>query len=189
MPLREGETTVSIGSRREPLSAVAKRSDRNERGKLFIYLWKQMLGALDGVTDTQCGFKAFPADRVRSWVEACGEKQFAFDIELLLLAHDGGQGSIARMPVAWIDSDAASTTDDGAYLTMLQSVARMYREHLPPNAVSDEFADLVEGLDTEAWLRLLADVPHELLDLDPTEFDEHGTVVSAAELARRAAAS
>ena len=186
VPLGEAETTISIGSRREPLSAVAKRGDRNARGKLFIYLWKQILGSLDGVTDTQCGFKAFPADRTRAWVEACREKQFAFDIELLLLAHDDGRGSIARMPVAWIDSDAASTTDDGAYLTMLQSVARMYRDHLPPNAASDEFADLVEELDAEAWLRLLANVPEDLLDLDPTEFDEHGAVVSAAELARRA---
>jgi hypothetical protein len=50
---------VAIGSRREPDSVVVKQGTRNDRGKLFIYLWKRMVPVLGDIIDTQCGFKAF----------------------------------------------------------------------------------------------------------------------------------
>ena len=109
-------------------------------------------------------------DKLKAMKEAVAtiEKQFAFDIELLLLT-DAAGGAIDRFPVAWIDSEAASTTDDGIYLTMLKAVATMYRGHDRHADQAEAFVELVEEMSPEAWHRLLDNAPMTLLDHDPTE--------------------
>ena len=180
--LREGRH-VAIGSRRHPASVVLKEGTRNNRGKLFIYLWKRLIPQLRGITDTQCGFKAFRADSMRTWIEDVTENGFAFDIEFLLRAERTAPGTICTAPVAWIDSDAASTTTDlQPYLPMLRSVARFYREILPPDPVAETFAELIEALSQADFERLLQRIPAEIADRDPMEFDEWEGV-AAAELA------
>jgi len=130
--LKEGRV-VAIGSRREPDSVVVKKGTRNDRGKLFIYLWKRMVPVLGDVIDTQCGFKAFSSDTLARILYDLLEYRFAFDIELLLRSALLQKGSIAKAPLAWIDSEEASTTTDlQPYLPMLQSIAAMYRAYLPP---------------------------------------------------------
>ncbi len=186
LPIVDDGAAMSIGSRREPGSVVVKGGSRAARGRLFIYLWKQMLGPLAGVTDTQCGFKALRTAGLRDLVESTIEKQFAFDIELLLLT-DAAGGAIDRFPVAWIDSEAASTTDDGIYLTMLKAVATMYRGHDRHADQAEAFVELVEEMSPEAWHRLLDNAPMTLLDHDPTEFDELGPIVAAEEIDRLSA--
>ena len=181
LPIARDGAAMSIGSRRERDSVVVKGSSRAARGRLFIYLWKQMLGPLAGVTDTQCGFKALQTEGLQEMVESTIEKQFAFDIELLLLTDNAG-GRIDRFPVAWIDSQAASTTDDDIYLTMLQSVAAMYRGHDRHTDQAEPFVQLVEQMSHEDWSRLLDNPPSQLLDHDPTEFDALGAIVGAGEL-------
>ena len=184
-PIVSGDSPVCIGSRREPLSAVLKGSARDDRGRLFIYLWNRMLGTLAGVTDTQCGFKAFAAPQVQRWVEASIEKGFAFDIELLLEADRDTDTGIARIPVAWIDSEEASTTSDlQPYLTMLQSVAAMARHHGVATAESEPFLRFVEDLDETAWQRLADNVPQAISGPAPIELEGRGAVVGADELRR-----
>ena len=169
--LRQGKP-VAIGSRREPRSVVVKQGKRNSRGKLFIYLWKRMLGILSTVVDTQCGFKAFRADLIREIVLDTIEKKFAFDIELLLKAELRQPDSICKVPIAWIDSEAASTTTDlEPYLPMLQKVAAFYRKYLPADAEAGQFADFIESLDDDAWQRLVAKIPDDLAADDPARFD------------------
>ncbi len=184
-PIVNGNALLSIGSRRRPLSVVLKGGARNDRGKLFIYLWKRMLGALDGVADTQCGFKAFDASHVRSWVEASIEHGFAFDIELLLQGDRTRPGGIARVPVAWIDSEAASTTSDlQPYLAMLRSVAAIARHHDVSSAEAEPFIQFVESLDEAAWHRLVSRVPPTIAHPEPLELESRGAVVTADELRR-----
>ena len=101
--LRHGHDSA-VGSRREPLSVVIKSGARNARGKLFIYLWKRLIPQLSPIIDTQCGFKAFRASVAEAIVRDTIEKRFAFDIELLLQTELARPGSIARVPIAWIDS-------------------------------------------------------------------------------------
>ncbi|MBT8322899.1 MAG: hypothetical protein KJO94_05410, partial [Eudoraea sp.] len=83
-PLLKKGNLVAIGSRREPTSVVIKKGSRNDRGKLFIYLWKRLIPNLGDIIDTQCGFKAFRAEIVPDIIDNMIEKKFAFDIELLL---------------------------------------------------------------------------------------------------------
>lgn len=187
-PLVRESMNAAIGSRREPDSVVVKESSRDARGRLFIYLWKRLLPQLSGIVDTQCGFKAFRADHLRSWIEDSRENGFAFDIEYLLRVQLDSPGSIARVPVAWIDSTAESTTTElEPYLPMLRAVVRLYREHLPAEPGAESFAHLIESLDGDSFRTLLERVPDEIASREPREFDRYEGV-TASELVARATA-
>jgi dolichyl-phosphate beta-glucosyltransferase len=53
-----------------------------------------------GVRDTQCGFKMLRGDIARSLFQRAREKGYLVDLELLLLARNGGYG-IVETPVSW----------------------------------------------------------------------------------------
>ena len=175
---------AAIGSRREPASVVIKKGSRNDRGKLFIYLWKRIISCLPDIVDTQCGFKAFSADSVRAIVPDMIEQKFAFDIELLIRTQLRRAGSILKVPVAWIDSDALSTTTDlQPYLPMLRKMVQMYRVYLPASPAADRFAAFIDSLDEEAWERLQENIPAAITGREPAEFGRFDGV-TAAELTR-----
>ena len=161
---------AAIGSRRRPTSVTVKRGQRNVRGKLFIFLWKRLLAPLRSITDTQCGFKAFRAEVVRDLLTDMREKKFAFDLELLLKIELHRPDSIVRVPIAWIDSEAASTTRKSPYLSMLNGVIAMYRRYLPPTAEADAYAAFIESLDELTWQRLLDTAPTTIADGNPELF-------------------
>ena len=168
---------AAIGSRREPASVMVKQGVRNTRGKLFIYLWKRVIGVLPDIVDTQCGFKGFRADVVREIVTDLLEKKFAFDIELLIKTRLRVGGGIERVPIAWIDSEVLSTTTDlQPYLPMLQSMVQMYRRYLEPDATADTFAAFIEDLDETNWGRLLEAIPASIAEGDPQDFGEFAGV-------------
>ena len=182
-PIISEGRNAAIGSRRLPASVVRKEGSRNNRGKLFIYLWKRLIPQLAEITDTQCGFKAFRADQLRGWIADVTENGFAFDIEFLLRTERAVPGTISIVPVAWIDSDAASTTTDlEPYLPMLRSVVGFYRDILPPDPTAETFAEMIETMSEEGFQRLLDRIPAAIADRDPAEFDEFKGV-TAAELA------
>ena len=164
--------TCAAGSRREPTSVVVKSGSRNNRGKLFIYLWKQMLPQLREMIDTQCGFKGFTAESLFGLTTNNIEKKFAFDIELLLRCAIDSPDSIDRVAVAWVDSEEASTTTDlEPYLDMLQAVAGMYRRYAEPSDRPEQFARLVEGMTQDDWQKLIELAPAELVDREPLEYE------------------
>ncbi len=188
-PIVAGGAAAAIGSRREPTSVVVKRGARNTRGKLFIYLWKRLIPQLRGIVDTQCGFKAFRPGVLEQWYDTSLESGFAFDIEMLLHVRVREQDSVTKVPVAWIDSDALSTTTGlEPYADMLRKAAEFYRAYLPTDPVSELFSQLIDGLDKEAFQRLLDDVPPAIAGADPASFDEFEGV-GPVELARRAGIS
>jgi len=182
--LKEGRG-VAIGSRREPDSVVVKKGTRNDRGKLFIYLWKRMVPVLGEVIDTQCGFKAFTSETLDQILADLLEYRFAFDIELLIKAALQAEGNIAKVPLAWIDSEEASTTTDlQPYLPMLRSIAAMYRAYLPADPTREEFAAFIDELDEDAFARLVANIPHAIVDREPYQFGDFDGV-TVEELRRR----
>jgi hypothetical protein len=188
-PILEGRAASAVGSRREPTSVVVKAGQRNTRGKLFIYLWKSLTAPLADIVDTQCGFKAFAPGPLNAWFTGAIESGFAFDIELLLNVQLARPGSIEKVGIAWIDSDAQSTTADlEPYLDMLRMVVRFYRSYLPADARADGFAQLIEALDQHAFDRLLNDLPGAIADADPAMFGDFEGV-DAAELRSRAGLS
>ena len=173
-PIIAGGNDVAIGSRREVDSVVLKQSSRNNRGKLFIYLWKRLIPVLGDIIDTQCGFKAFKADTIRDIIEEMIEKKFAFDIELLIKAELRKSGQIERVGIAWIDSEAASTTTDiQPYLPMLNAIVKMYRKYLPGNPTSDDFAELIDKLTQKDFENLLENIPEGITSREPIEFADY----------------
>ena len=169
-PLINNTSLVSIGSRRETNSALLKKGKRNHRGKLFIYLWKQLIPSLDQIIDTQCGFKAFKKDLLDQILHGLSEMKFAFDIELLLKSELLHENCINKVPIAWIDSEEASTTTDlQPYLTMLKSIVNMYKKYIPPNERSDTFAKFIMGLDKSKFNHLLDHIPKAIQDC-PAEY-------------------
>lgn len=162
---------VAIGSRRMPDSVVIKPGARNERGKLFIYLWKRIIGILPDVIDTQCGFKGFSAATVRRILPDMLERQFAFDIELLIKSRLLRSDGLLQRGIAWIDSDVLSTTTDlQPYLPMLKAMVKMYRTYLPAETVADAFAAFIDDLDQPAWDRLLENIPAAITKREPAAF-------------------
>ena len=169
--LLPGRKVAAAGTRRHRRSTVIKEGHRDRRGRLFIYLWKGLLRPISFITDTQCGFKAFPDPVLRQVLQDLVEPGFAFDIELLLRTETLHPGGIARVPIVWVDSDEASTTTDLApYLDMLKAAARMYRAHPFSAPESDALAEFIEGLGPGDWQRLVRVIPSEIADEDPKRF-------------------
>jgi hypothetical protein len=170
----QGGMDAAIGSRRQTESVVIKKGSRNTRGKLFIYLWKRIINLIPEIIDTQCGFKGFRADVVRGIVPDMLEKKFAFDIELLIKTRLRRSHSIDQVGIAWIDSDALSTTTDiQPYLPMLKAMVGMYRHYLEETALESGFADFIDGLDEAAWERLQNNIPSGITDREPAEFVDY----------------
>ena len=176
-PILKKQKKAAVGSRRAPGSVSIKRGLRNNRGKLFIYLWKRMLPQLNFITDTQCGFKAFDSDVVPEITRDMIEKQFAFDIELLLRTALKYPGSIEIVPIVWIDSEEASTTTGlSPYLSMLKQIALMQEKYTRPTDEARAFASFVLKMNEEQFNRLLANIPEEIVEKNPREFDRFNGV-------------
>ena len=176
-PLVNNDKLVAIGSRREKKSVVIKKGTRNDRGKMFIYIWKRLIPNLEDIIDTQCGFKAFRAEIVPEIIEDLIEKKFAFDIELLLKTHLLKSNSITKVAIAWIDSEEASTTTDiQPYLPMLKQISKMYKKYFDNNELSNEFATFIESLNDEKFDKLLSNIPKKITDREPLEFTKYDEV-------------
>jgi len=176
-PIVNDDKLVAIGSRRESKSVVIKQGSRNDRGKMFIYLWKRLIPNLGNIIDTQCGFKAFKSDIISQITEDLIEKKFAFDIELLLKTALYKQDAIRKVAIAWIDSEAASTTTDiQPYLPMLESISKMSEKYFPEDLKSNEFSEFIEALTEEEFNKILENIPQDIVKRHPDEFTEYDEV-------------
>lgn len=176
-PLLNKKKLAALGSRREPNSIVIKKGGRNNRGKLFIYLWKRLIPNLGEIVDTQCGFKAFRAEIIPYAIDNLIETKFAFDIELLLKTELHKKNGLTKVPIAWIDSEAASTTTDlQPYLPMLKSIVKMSRLYFPNHEQSNEFATLIESLDEQRFNAMLNNIPLDITKRNPDEFTTYSGV-------------
>ena len=173
---------VATGTRRAATSAVVKSNRRSARGRLFIYLWKKLLPELAYLDDTQCGFKAMRAHQVHALIRSATERSFAFDLELLLHAELLSPRSVASVPIAWIDSEASSNTQEAsAHLKMLQRVVRLSRRPNRRDAISEAYAQAIEGLDETSWRAAISSFGETLESMDP-RLDNENTLVTPASL-------
>ncbi len=178
---------LAVGSRRAPTSVVVKSDARSARGRLFIYLWKQLLPEIRYVADTQCGFKAMhgtTAARLLSWAQV---RDFAFDLELLVCAEQQRRRSIRSVPIAWIDSEEASTTVALApYLPMLRSAVALHRRTGSGGERAREFARAIESMSESTWERAVSTLGTRLEACDPS-LDVEAAWVAPSELGSLAA--
>ncbi len=94
------DNDIVLGSRRTEGSRVTDVTrTRRILGSANYVLIKRILNL--GVNDTQCGFKLFNADKLKSILKKTEASGFLFDAELLLLAELSGF-SIKEVGVRWI---------------------------------------------------------------------------------------
>ena len=128
---------VVIGSRAHAKSQIVKSQHplRKNMGRIFNKFVQLLAG--EGITDTQCGFKAF---RREACVEIFSRQKldgFAFDVEVLMLARLLGF-KIDVLPVKWVNDEDSKVRIVRDSLKMLRDliktrwlVARSLREKPP----------------------------------------------------------
>ena len=96
-----GDHAIAIGSRVSAGSEVSSGSrHRRVMGIGFNWMIRQLTPL--GLTDTQCGFKAFRGPEAKVLFHLSEEDGFAQDVEILSLAANMGL-SIAEVPVRWTE--------------------------------------------------------------------------------------
>lgn len=166
--LRRPGKAIAAGSRRENESIAVKEASRDARGRLFIYLWKLLAPRLAYLQDTQCGFKAIHPEAIRRLLPMVRERGFAFDFELLALCERSWRASVQPVPIAWIDSPAASTTvERDPYLGMLQSFERISRSQLGRPAPAAPLADIIQSFTEATWAQAVERIAPRLCGIPP----------------------
>ncbi len=109
----ENGTHIVIGNRVDPRTTYLVRPSafnyiyrRYLFGRVFNLLVRMLL--LPGISDTQCGIKAFRTATAQRILMKVRTYNFAFDVELLYIARCDGQ-EIAQVPVTYDYIDEPST--------------------------------------------------------------------------------
>lgn len=92
------EHEILIASRELKNSKVADSFKRKFVGNVFNFIIQKTVKL--AISDTQCGFKLYPAKVAKSLFNALVTLGWAHDVELLLRAHQEGL-AIVEMPVTW----------------------------------------------------------------------------------------
>ena len=122
--LSEPSIDIAIGTKRGAESLrTGSRSRFRSLARNLGNRWIQFL-LLPGITDTQCGVKAFRGDIVRSIAPRTQMDRWSFDIELLALARRGGY-RIREEPVQWRETGKSHVNWLG-YLSTFVDVCRIY---------------------------------------------------------------
>lgn len=86
-----------IGSKRHPASKI----DYPKKRRAYSYIYHKVIRLLFGlnVTDTQAGLKFMKKNVAKNVVSRALVKQYAFDLEMLVIAHELGYTRIFEAPV------------------------------------------------------------------------------------------
>jgi dolichyl-phosphate beta-glucosyltransferase len=120
-PIANDEVDIAFGSRALDRSLIGIHQPwrREQAGRAFNLLVRLATGL--PFWDTQCGFKAFRLDVCRPILEAARLDGFAFDVELLFLAHRAGL-RIREIPVRWNHAEGSKVRFVHDSLRMLREV-------------------------------------------------------------------
>lgn len=116
---------VLIGSRNHAQSRIRRFQNRLRRvmGSAFNLLVRLLL--VDGIRDTQCGFKAFRREAAHDIFSRLTLDGFAFDVEVLLLASQLGL-PIRELPVVWENDEQSQVQLSRHISEMLGDVLRLF---------------------------------------------------------------
>jgi len=126
-PIANGDVDLAFGSRALDRSLIGQHQPwrREQGGRVFNLLVRLSSGL--PFWDTQCGFKAFRLDVCRPILEAAHIEGFAFDVELLYLAHHAGL-RLREIPVHWNHAEGSKIDFARDSLKMLREVLSL-RNH------------------------------------------------------------
>ena len=119
-PIASGDVDLAFGSRAldRKLIGVHQPWRREQAGRVFNLIVRLATGM--PFWDTQCGFKAFKLDVCRPILEKAHTIGFAFDVELLFMAHRAGL-RLREVPVRWNHAE-------GSKVHVIHDSLRMLRE-------------------------------------------------------------
>jgi glycosyltransferase involved in cell wall biosynthesis len=120
-PIANRDVDLAFGSRAldRKLIGIHQPWRREQAGRVFNLLVRLATGM--PFWDTQCGFKAFRLDICRSILEQARIQGFAFDVELLFLAHRAGL-RLREIPVRWNHAEGSKVRVVHDSLAMLREV-------------------------------------------------------------------
>jgi glycosyltransferase involved in cell wall biosynthesis len=126
LPIAQGEIDIAFGSRAIDRSLIGNRQPwrREQGGRVFNLIVRIATGL--PFWDTQCGFKAFQLDVCRPILEAGRIDGFAFDVELLYLAHRAGL-RLREIPVRWNHSEGSKIEFVRDSIRMLSEIFSLRR--------------------------------------------------------------
>ncbi len=132
--LASAREPIAIGSRAVLGSLVEVRQPlyRQAMGRFFNRLVRLLV--VQGVADTQCGFKLFHREAALAVFPRLTIDRFAWDVEALGVARKLGY-RIAEVPVLWLNSADSRVTLAGgaqAYLDLLRIAFRLARTRPAP---------------------------------------------------------
>jgi glycosyltransferase involved in cell wall biosynthesis len=145
-----------IGSKRHPFSKVAYPKFRRLQSAIYQLLVR-LLFNLD-VRDTQTGLKLFRRQVLQEALPLLAIKKFAFDLELLVVAHQLGYRKIVEAPIS-LDYQFESTVNLGSAWRVLWDTAaifyrlrilRYYQRRRLELAAADAELDRTVGVTSEA---------------------------------------
>lgn len=116
---------VVIGSKRHPQSKVHYPAFR--RFQSFVY--QLMIAVLFNINvrDTQTGLKLFRRQVLEKVIPRVLVKEYAFDLELLAVAHHLGYGNVLEAPVVIKEQFSSTTNLRAAWRVLLDTLAIFYR--------------------------------------------------------------
>jgi glycosyltransferase involved in cell wall biosynthesis len=125
-PIANDDVDLAFGSRALDRGLIGHHQPwrRETAGQIFNLLVRVSTGL--PFWDTQCGFKAFRLDVCRPILEAARIEGFAFDVELLFLAHRAGL-RLREIPVRWNHSEGSKVRFIHDSLRMLREVIALRR--------------------------------------------------------------
>ena len=119
---------VAIGSKRHPLSKVKYPFFRRTLSKIYQIIIRVLFNLK--VTDTQVGIKAFRREVLEACFPRIVVKQFAFDLELLVVAKLLGYSRIVEVPII-LNYNFSSTIRLSTIKRILQdTLAIFYRKNI-----------------------------------------------------------
>lgn len=121
LPFFDKGFDIVVGSRRIEGSNIAVHQGfyRDFLGGVFRFIVHTLVPL--GVTDSQCGFKAFTADAVNKVFPKQTLERFAFDVEILAIARKVGL-KIDESPVTWLNDGASTVSFKWQVMMLLELV-------------------------------------------------------------------
>ena len=123
--MRDGNYDIVVGSKRHPQSHVAYPWFRRLQSVIYQLLIRALFN-LD-VSDTQTGHKLLRRSVVADVVPLLAVKRFAFDLELLVVAHKLGYKRIAEAPVELNYQFQSTISPRAVFQIMWDTAAIFYR--------------------------------------------------------------
>ena len=116
---------LAIGSRSLPQSILTQNRPLIRRilAAGFNWLFRSLFHIQ--IRDTQCGFKMMKKEVSKNLLEKVEIKGFAFDIDLIIKAHDNNY-MIREVPIVWSPVSGSKVTSSGHILKMGKDLLRIW---------------------------------------------------------------